>query len=240
MNQKVLKVIYGVTIFIVLVILVGTTAYFILLKKYNEKNNKTYAECVEKTKLPCIPYYYGDWGPTKWMPSPYKTKGECEAASGGSICIIPGGKFKDDRWIQASILSASSTPTPKDETASWKTYANSRFGFELTFTDAWKGYRTFSSEGSQGVGAPTYLEFSLLTTDKSRSVINVTDYVYGYAAPLTITIIAKDRSYQGTGVKITQDNDNAYYYTINNDLPNDLQQINFEILKIISTFKFTK
>ncbi len=240
MNQKVLKVIYGIAIFIVLVILVGATAYFILLKKYNEKNNETYAECVEKNKLPCVPYYYGDWGPTKWMISPYKTREECETTSGGSSCIVPEGKFKDERWIQASIVSASSTPTPKVETASWKTYKNSRFGFEITLTDAWKGYGVFSSEGSQGVGAPTYLEFSLLTTDKSRSVINVTDYVYGYAAPLTITVIAKDRNYQGTGVKITQDNDNAYYYTINNDLPNDLQRINFEIPKIISTFKFTK
>lgn len=131
------------------------------------------------------------------------------------------------------------TPTPTNETAAWKIYTNTRFGFQLTFTDAWKSYKVFSSEGSQGVGAPTDLEFSLLTTDKSRSVINVTDNISGYASPLTITIIAKDRNYQGTGVKITQDNNNSYYYTINKDLPKDLQGLNFEVPKIISTFKFT-
>lgn len=132
------------------------------------------------------------------------------------------------------------TPTPKPETTSWKTYTNSRFGFQLTLTDAWKNYKVFSSEGSQGVGAPTYLDFSLSTTDKLRSVTSVTDSIYGYAAPLKITIIAKDRNYQGTGIKITQDSDNAYYYTVNDNLPDDLKQINFEIPRIISTFKLKK
>lgn len=118
-------------------------------------------------------------------------------------------------------------------------YVNSEYNFQLTLTNAWKNYKVFISQGSQGVGAPTYLEFSLITSDKSRNVMNVTDEIFGYAAPLAITIISKDRNYQGIGVKITEDNENTYYYTINKDLPTDLRGINFEIPKVISTFKFT-
>lgn len=130
--------------------------------------------------------------------------------------------------------------TSADETANWKIYTG--HGFQLTFTDAWKGYKVFSSEGSQGVGAPDYIDFSMPTSDKTQCVQNVTDEVCGYAQIFEITIIAKDRNYQGTGVKITQDNDNAYYYSISisNNLPDDLQRINFEAPKVISTFKFIK
>lgn len=126
-----------------------------------------------------------------------------------------------------------------DETANWKTYTNSQYGFELALTDAWKGYKVFSHEGSQGVGSPTYLDFSVPTTDRSRSIINVSGSVAGYAAPLTITIIAKDVNYQGTGTKIAEFNDSVYYYSINTDLPSDLKTINFEIPLVISTFKLT-
>jgi len=134
-----------------------------------------------------------------------------------------------DQTVQA-------TPTPKDETMNGQVYAGG--GFELTLTNAWKGYKVFHSQGSNGVGAPDYYYFSMSTTDKTQAVINVTDEVYGYAAPLTITVIAKDRKV-GAGVKITEDANSAYYYSINKNLPTDLAKINFEIPKVISTFKLT-
>lgn len=140
---------------------------------------------------------------------------------------------------QQTTQTQQTTPNPTNEPTGWKVYTNTQFGFQLTFTDAWEGYKVFSSEGSQGVGAPTYLAFSLPTADKSSSVNNVTDNISGYAAPFTITIIAKDRAYQGTSARITQDSNNVYYYNTNKNLPKDLQGKNFEIPKIISTFKFT-
>lgn len=158
------------------------------------------------------------------------------------IIILLGivGYFAFIRKSTPIPQQTSNNSATQEKTVSGNTYKNDRFGFELNLTNSWKGYKVFSSEGSQGVGAPTYLEFAMPTTDKSRSVMSVTDEISGYASPLTITIIAKDRSYHGTGVKITEDSDNAYYYTINKDLPSDLQGINLEIPKIISSFKFSK
>lgn len=121
-------------------------------------------------------------------------------------------------------------------------YRNDKFGFELQLTDAWKGYKVFSSEGSQGVGAPTYLQFILPTVDKTKCVIDVTDEVCGYVAPFSIIVIAKDRDNTSmVDGKIGEYKGNVYYYSIYthfNPLPEDLASKNFEIPKIISTFKF--
>ncbi len=121
-------------------------------------------------------------------------------------------------------------------------YTNAQYNFSLTLPATWKGYKVFSSYGSQGVGAPTYLAFAMPTSDKTKCVVSVTDEVCGYAAPLTITVIAKDRQGNMGGTKITEDSTNAYYYSMYSDynkLPNDLKSINFEIPKVISSFGFT-
>ncbi len=126
---------------------------------------------------------------------------------------------------------------------SWQTYQNEKFGFELTLTDAWKGYKVFSSEGSQGVGSATFLQFAVPTVDKTKCVMQVTDEVCGYVAPFSIMVVNKDKSNVSTvDGKITEDKDRVYYYstyTHFNALPEDVSKINFEIPKILSTFKFT-
>ncbi|MDP3993757.1 MAG: hypothetical protein U1C57_03505 [Candidatus Doudnabacteria bacterium] len=127
------------------------------------------------------------------------------------------------------------------ETASWKIYTNSRFGFQLTFTDAWQGYKVFSSEGSQGVGRPTYIQFSLPTSDKSSTVINVTDEMYGYFAPLTITIYPKEiwdmmPDGQKSGWKVLGQTATDIYLTRNATSGPD----NFNVAEVLTTFKLTK
>jgi hypothetical protein len=133
--------------------------------------------------------------------------------------------------------------TFKFTTANSITYTNSKYGFELQLTDAWKGYKVFSSQGSTGVGSPTYLAFAMPSSDKSKCVANVTDEVCGYVAPFTITVIAKDRQDNISGsTKIAEDTANAFYYNLYahyNELPADLSKINFEIPKVISTFMLT-
>ena len=157
------------------------------------------------------------------------------------LVLIAGGLYFWKLW---RLEIEKNTPVKTtNETSDWKTYVNPELGFRITLTDAWKGYKVFSSQGSQGVGAPTYLQFSMPTSDKTKCVMSVTDEVCGYVAPFTIIIIAKDRSVSTVDGKITEDKNNAYYYSLYNhfnELPNDLNKIDFEIPKIISTFKFTK
>ncbi len=171
---------------------------------------------------------------------------------------------KTTLWVIAAVIVAAAvyfgivrnygsvayhTPTPTTVATSTRTntpvptslsYTNKQFGFDLDLPASWKGYKVFSSEGSQGVGAPTYLDFAMPTTDKTKSVNTSTGTLSGYVAILTITAISKDRNYQGAGIKITEDSENVYYYSINKDLPKDLRVLNFEIPKVISSFSLGK
>lgn len=87
-----------------IIIFIGVISYFILVKSIS-KNYTTYAECIEKTELPCKHYFVGDLG-HEWRPSPYRSKEECDNIEHvvGFTCIIPPGNFRENRWINASDL----------------------------------------------------------------------------------------------------------------------------------------
>lgn len=129
-----------------------------------------------------------------------------------------------------------------NETTNWQTYRNDEYGFEITMTDAWKGYKVFEFEGGQDIGAPTYLHFAMPTSDKTKYVVSSTDTMYGYVAPFTIVIISKDReTVTMTDGSLGEDDANLYGYSLYshfNELSEDLKNIDFEIPKVISTFKF--
>ncbi len=152
---------------------------------------------------------------------------------GPTICptVSPcfGSKISPVEWIRHRLNRADSTD-PLIRATKEYLYVNSDHHFQITLTNAWKGYEVVSTQGSQGIGSPTYLAFS------------VPDFRDGYEAPFTITIFEKEdgRTYQGTGVKITEDSQNSYYYVVNEDLPDELKSINFNIPKVISTFKITQ
>lgn len=130
-------------------------------------------------------------------------------------------------------------------TADWQTYANAEYGFELQLSYPWKGYKVFSSEGSQGVGHPTYLQFSMPTLDKTKCVQSVADEVCGYAQIFEITIYDKNiwdqmsADQKKWGQILGQNSDFVYIYGVRPvELPNDLRDTNFDISRSISTFKF--
>ncbi|MBX4191659.1 MAG: hypothetical protein KW804_02580 [Candidatus Doudnabacteria bacterium] len=118
-------------------------------------------------------------------------------------------------------------------------YTNSKYAFSLTMTSAWKGFQVYTSEGSQGVGSPTYLAFSMPTSDTTKSVTDATSQVKNYSDIFTIVVIGKDKKYTGTGIKIGEDSTSVFYYTTNANLPTDLKKVNFEIPKVIASFKLT-
>lgn len=125
----------------------------------------------------------------------------------------------------------------QDETVDWKTYRSETYGFELTVTDAWKGYKVFTTQGSQGVGAPDYIAFSMPTADQSSCVMQVTDEVCGYSAVLTVTVVQKDRAAGFSGNVIAEDNGVEYLYNTTADLPTDLKNVRFDIPQVVSSFK---
>lgn len=173
--------------------------------------------------------------------------------------LTPGIKFTDTRKQQIAtdtaqyslheptLTTLGQAPNLSNPAEDWKNYSNEKFGFSLTFLDSWKNYKVYSSEGSQGVGTPTYLSFSMPTTDKSQCVQSVTEQVCGFTSILQITVYPLTN---WTLMSADQKKDvlvlgqNTDYVFVNGaeqvNLPEDLKSINFELPKVISSFKLTK
>lgn len=83
---------------------------------------------------------------------------------------------------------ATTEPTPTTNTdTSWKNYTNSDYGFKLTFTDAWKGYKV-KKVALEGTVANYYI--NMPTTDPFYKDETEMSYA-GYAAPFVIGVMDK-------------------------------------------------
>jgi len=92
---------FWIALIVSLVVIIGFVIYMQYAKNISYR---TYVECVEKTGLPCKYYFVGDLG-HEWKPSTYHTKEECEATGAiGTTCVVPGGNFKETRWISSVDL----------------------------------------------------------------------------------------------------------------------------------------
>jgi len=128
--------------------------------------------------------------------------------------------------------------------SSWKTYSDAQYGFSLVLTDAWSGYKVFTSQGSQGVGHPDFFEFAMPTTDRTQCVASMTDEVCGYTEIMRLTVYARD-IWDGIGDarKFNTFLDQNDSIVVLGDaspatLPDDLKGINFTIPQVLSTFGF--
>lgn len=93
----------NITIIILVLLVIILVGSFIFLRHKAQLNFQTYAECVEKTKVPCVFRFVGDFGQI-WSPSSFDTKAKCDKANegyGAYGCIIPLGEFSKERWIPA-------------------------------------------------------------------------------------------------------------------------------------------
>lgn len=179
-----------IIVLVMVAVLVIITGAVVGLRVWKNKNRHilSYAECIEKTKLPCHSYFFGDFGQA-WTPSPYRTESECEANSGDRECIIPEGNFKEVRWVPSRDLQLSNNQNQQGQQANnenWKIYVNPDYGFQLKFSDAWKDYNVSMVDRINNSGVD--FVFSVPTTAKNYSDTSVPN---GYYKAFTIVALDK-------------------------------------------------
>ncbi len=201
MNQKGFVNIISI---VVVVAIVAVGGYFAFVKYGSEKSYGTYAECIEKTNLPCKHYYVGDFG-QEWQPSLSRSKEECESVNRpvGSTCVLPPGNFRENRWINSvdlaraqretepepQIVNSWSTPTTTDQSKNWKTVVNYigqlKYPSNYIYHDTSDGLE-FSGSFLPNSGSVGYyaieipkLEFSNTNLKQAYIVFSATDKING-------------------------------------------------------------
>jgi hypothetical protein len=139
--------------------------------------------------------------------------------------------------VQNTTPAPTVSPTPA-QTTDWHTYINTQFGFQLSFTDAWKGYRVkFQQPGGYT------LVFAVPKEDK-----NYTDGFAdaGYATEMKIEVIPlaqwnaiDPKTYGPLPSLLGQDSAYVFAYSIPPARlqPLDLKNVDFGIPQIVSSFK---
>jgi|GEM_PF-1597739 hypothetical protein len=118
----------------------------------------------------------------------------------------------------------------------WKTYTNSQYGFELTFTDKWKGYKVQTQVNKDD----TIYKFQLPATSSTESLADKN----GYLSPFTIDVWNKSAwdnlpDYQKLGDDSMKNNSYVFVVSYFNDPPSGFSRTDLQIDQILSTFKFT-
>jgi hypothetical protein len=142
---------------------------------------------------------------------------------------------------QTTTPEATSSATPTPESTAWKTYTNDKYGFTLSFGDAWKGYQVKEETIKDDKGS--HFRVYVPTTDKQFSSTNS-----GYADPFVISVYTLadwDNVLKQEGTKptlIQKDNNYAYAYSSWQACPQDLCSTitSAEIKNIIKTFNLNK
>lgn len=128
-----------------------------------------------------------------------------------------------------------------DSTADWREYKNEKYGFQLTLTDDWVGYRVEEGISDSNNIEIKYLTFYLPTNES-------TPEPSGYASPMYISIQTLDdwskiEEMNSDGVpmatKIFQNETHVFAYQVWQDPPSDLVKKQIDPEQVINTFKFT-
>jgi len=118
-------------------------------------------------------------------------------------------------------------------TADWKTYTNSKYGFELIFPDAWKGYKVIDHD--------TQIIFELPSSEKiPGSDSNLWELLY--LNSYTKAQWGKESASEGEHPAFVAENTNyVFAYSLPNDvIPQDLRPAHSLVKQILSTLKFIK
>jgi len=155
---------------------------------------------------------------------------------GGSIFVMTKNWDTGPRVIPVIDLvdNKPQTSNSPDKFSTLNTYTNSDHGFQITVTNAWKGYKVFLTHGQDGTD---YYQFAMPTTDKTKCLLDGPTQVCGYAS---IIILNLSNSTQTKPGFIAQKSGVTYSYLAGVNLPKDLASTNFDIPKVVSTFTFTK
>ncbi|MCK5475157.1 MAG: hypothetical protein KAI71_01060 [Candidatus Pacebacteria bacterium] len=148
-------------------------------------------------------------------------------------------------WDEANDLDSSGTMIYIDkfirledcvepDASNWKIYQNEEFGFEITLTDVWDGYKTITESDA----THTYIKFQIPTKD---AIYGNRD---GYATPFTISVYSVSKwqeiqQEEGRKPKYIAQNDiNVFACSTWQDAPSDLLGKSIGFDQIFSTFKF--
>ena len=137
---------------------------------------------------------------------------------------------------QTDSTPAAETETEADETAEWKTYSNTEFGFGLTFNEKWEGYKVKEVKRTENTKS---IYFTMPLSGHAASEANAADYY----PVLTIAVYTEEQydALAGTnrGVKIAASDNYVFSYYGSQETIDALKAVQDDIANIVGTFKLT-
>jgi len=151
-----------------------------------------------------------------------------------------GNKTTVHKSSNANININTNANTNTAAVEAWKNYTNSKYGFTMTFPDAWKGYKVFETTLSDGSIA---LYVAVSTTDASWKEEKIDA---GYASLFAISVLtpAQWAEVQAAGgpmdTYLTKNSNYVFTWSPTQAVPTDLISAYNKTLKpgdVIDTFK---
>ena len=137
------------------------------------------------------------------------------------------------------LSKQTASPTPI-ATSDWKTYTNGKYGFTLTFDNAWQGYK-YEQDTTTYDDNGIHYRFYLPTKDSDYETEKT-----GYASPFVISVYKlsdwEEMDNQDDFTKIDENSKYVFVYGTWKKAPTDLENTitSDEIKKVIGTFEFTE
>jgi hypothetical protein len=134
-----------------------------------------------------------------------------------------------------STSSTTPSTTKTDDTDSWKTYADSDYGFTLTFGDLWKGYKVKKFNGVTGA----LMTYSFTTPFSGIEASDINDA--GYYALFTVTVRTKDQynALENKGVLLGTSSSYVFTYAVSQESVETLKALQADVTNVASTFKLS-
>ncbi|MCX6809343.1 MAG: hypothetical protein NTZ65_01130 [Candidatus Berkelbacteria bacterium] len=170
-----------------------------------------------------IGYWYGTNNP--------KTESATTTTATVSATAVSSAKTATTSAVTSATTSATS------ETASWKNYSNTKYGFSLTFNDNWKNFQVVEA-ASNSANSVADLYVCVPTTSTTW-----TDKKTGMFCPFAITVatLAEKAGLEQQGnlnpTYIAENSSYAFFYFTAQDSPSDGVSVMNDLKNIIATFK---
>lgn len=135
---------------------------------------------------------------------------------------------------QSPTISSTTAP---NEASGWKTYTNTKYGFELKFPSNWSGYKVGAERKLTDGGTSISFDFPF-TINGTKTYYNSAFQIIIYPISVWPSVQLSDGS---KPLKLTENNNYIYSYAIGQDLGGNsqLETAASDMNSILSTFKFT-
>jgi hypothetical protein len=136
----------------------------------------------------------------------------------------------------AQLKTTSQQTSPTLDTSNWQTYTNTKHSFQLSLSNAWKGYRV--QEVSVGINK----DVDVVTFEIPCPTNPIVDKSSPWCSPFYIQIHPADKppTFQQDNIHVVAKNEAHIFVAIVNDPSSDprFPNIDFNIPAILSTFRF--